>query len=233
MLKATARGEGNKTLVEDPNAKPCCCPRKVSKLGLLWPCWEGAGAAAATCTPGTPMSLRCTLTSAHVFRGTRHGGTHVTVCAFSHSHKPRAEHTQHRSLVVLVPALSCHSRVPALARLCAGAFGKFSCLQTAAFVGFSPFIAMETVMKLLWLLSQSHLLWWHSQCHPGLAGGSMVTGAECPPGRDVPVLPALPAAARLAWLICLSGNLFIQLPPLHPSGSPYGKQTANWPNFLS
>lgn len=133
----------------------------------------------------------------------------------------------------LVPALSCHSRVPALAQLCAGAFGKFSCLQTAAFVGFFPFIAMETVIKLHWLLSQSHLLWWHSWCHPGLAGRSMVTGAECPPGRDVPVLPALPAAARLAWLICLSRNLFIQLPPLHPSGSPYGKQTANWPNFLA
>lgn len=48
------------------------------------------------------------------------------------------------------------------------------------------------------------------------------------PGWDIPVLLALPAAARLAWLSCL----FIQLPPLHPSGSPYGKQTANWPNFL-
>lgn len=59
--------------------------------------------------------------------------------------------------------------------------------------------------------------------------GSAVTGAGCP--RQGCAHPA-GAAAGLAWRLCLSGSLFIQLPPLHPSGSPYGKQTANWPNFL-
>ena len=121
MLKAAARGEGNKTLVEDPNAKPCCCPRKVSKLALLWPCWEGAGAAGAMSVPGTAVSLRCTLTSARVFRGTRCGGTHVTACAFPHSHEPGAEHTQHGSLAVLVPGGTrvCGCASPELSLSCA------------------------------------------------------------------------------------------------------------------
>ena len=152
MLKDATRDEGNKTPSEDPSAKPRCCPRKVSKLGLLRPCWEAADAAAAMGMPGTPVSVCCTLTGAHVFRGTCRGGTRVMACGFPCSHEPGAEHRQHGVLVVLVPGVRlCQHR--SVARVCAhppdraGAFGRLSCLQTAAFVGFSPFIAMETVIK--------------------------------------------------------------------------------------
>lgn len=111
------------------------------------------------------------------------------------------------------PALSrACARLPA----CAGAPGRLWCLQTAALVGFFPLIAMETVIKPHWLHSPSHRL-------------SLALRA---PGRDVPVPPAPPAAARRAGPSCLSGSLFIQLPPLHPSGSPDGKQTSDWPSFL-
>lgn len=111
---------------------------------------------------------------------------------------------------------------PALSRVCArlparaGAPERLWCLQTAALVGFFPLIAMETVIKPHWLRSPSHRL-------------SLAPRA---PGRDVPVPPAPPAAARRAGPSCLSGSLFIQLPPLHPSGSPDGKQTSDWPSFL-
>lgn len=104
-----------------------------------------------------------------------------------------------------------HVRAPARLAACAGAPGRLWCLQTAALVGFFPLIAMETVIKPRRLHSPSHRL-------------SLAPRA---PGRDAPVPPALPAAARRAWPICLSGSLFIQLPPLPPSGSPDGKQTSD------
>lgn len=95
----------------------------------------------------------------------------------------------------------CARASPQLPLAVPGLLEGSQCLQTAAFVGFSPLIAMETVIKL-------HGGPW--QC---VTMGWVVTGASVPRlGHSCPAAAA--AAASPGWSVCLSNSLLsIHLPP--------------------
>lgn len=130
------------------------------------------------CTPGAPAAPPCTLVSTRVFRGMCRSGTRVTACVLPCSPQPGAGHARHGILTALVLVTRgwrlCQPR--AVTRVCArppdraGAAGRLSCLQTAGFVEFSHFIAMETVIKPHRLRSRGRGLWRRSRCRAGLAG---------------------------------------------------------------